>query len=86
MKWQNSFGHFIKSLKNDAFGMINTLRENGILKTDTLDKASICNRQFKSAFTRDTEIHPNVQAPSLQWMKLQLPQRGHETVEQLENS
>ena len=31
---------------------------NGILKTDTLDKANICNRQFESAFTResDTEI------------------------------
>ena len=35
----------------DASG-INTLRENGILKTDTLDKANICNRQFQSAFTR----------------------------------
>ena len=48
---------FVKSLKRDAFG-INSLRENGILKTDTLDKANICNRQFESAFTResDTEI------------------------------
>ena len=36
------FWSFVKSLKNDAFG-INTLRENGILKTDTLDKAIICN-------------------------------------------
>ena len=44
----------VKSLKNDAFG-INTLRENGILKTDTLDKANICNRQFQSAFTRESE-------------------------------
>ena len=42
------------SLKNDAFG-INTLRENGILKTDTLDKANICNRQFQSAFTRESD-------------------------------
>ena len=33
---------------------INTLRENGNLKTDTLDKANICNRQFQSAFTRET--------------------------------
>ena len=51
------FWSFAKSLKNDTFG-INTLRENGILKTDTLDKANICNRQFQSAFTResDTEI------------------------------
>ena len=29
-------------LKKDAFG-INSLRENGILKTDTFDKANICN-------------------------------------------
>ena len=51
------FLSFVKSLKKDAFG-INSLRENGILKTDTLDKANICNRQFESAFTRepDTEI------------------------------
>ena len=51
------FWSFVKSLKKDAFG-INSLRENGILKTDTLDKANICNRQFESAFTResDTEI------------------------------
>ena len=51
------FLSFVKSLKKDAFG-INSLRENGILKTDTLDKANICNRPFESAFTRepDTEI------------------------------
>ena len=51
------FWSFVNSLKKDAFG-INSLRENGILKTDTLDKANICNRQFESAFTRepDTEI------------------------------
>ena len=51
------FWSFVKSLKKDAFG-INSLRENGILKTDILDKANICNRQFESAFTResDTEI------------------------------
>ena len=51
------FWSFVKSLKKDAFG-INSLRENGILKTDTLNKANICNRQFESAFTResDTEI------------------------------
>ena len=57
MKKAKKFRSFVKSLKNDAFG-INTLGENGILKTDTLDKANICNRQFQSAFTResDTEI------------------------------
>ena len=51
------FWPFVKSLKKDAFG-ITSLRENGILKTDTLDKAIICNRQFESAFTREfvTEI------------------------------
>ena len=51
------FWSFVMSLKKDAFG-INSLRENGILKTDTLNKANICNRQFESAFTResDTEI------------------------------
>ena len=48
------FWSFVKSLKNDAFG-INTLRENGILKTDTLDKANICKRQFQSAFTRESD-------------------------------
>ena len=48
---------FFKSLKKDAFG-ITLLRENGILKTDTLANANICNKQFESAFTResDTEI------------------------------
>ena len=57
MKRQKKFWSYVKSLKNDAFG-INTLRENEILKTDTLDKVNICNRQFQSAFTResDTEI------------------------------
>ena len=48
------FWSFVKSLKNDAFG-INTLRENGNLKLDTLDKANICNRQFQSAFTRESD-------------------------------
>ena len=37
----------VKSLKNDAFG-INTLGENGILKTDTLDKANLCNHETVS--------------------------------------
>ena len=54
----------IGKVKNDAF-WINTLRENGILKADTLDKANICNRQFQSAFTResDTEIRPKGTSP-----------------------
>ena len=45
---------FVKSLKKDASG-ITSLRENGILKTDTVDKANICNKQFQSAFTRETD-------------------------------
>ena len=36
---------FVESLKKDAFG-IASLRENGILKTDTKEKANICYRQF----------------------------------------
>ena len=36
------FWSFVKSLKKDAFG-ITSLRENGILKTDTKEKADICN-------------------------------------------
>ena len=39
------FWLFVKSLKSDAF-VINTLRENGILKIYILDKENICNRQF----------------------------------------
>ena len=56
------FWSFVKSLKNDDFDdlrcnkvQFNTLRKNGILKTDTLDKANICNRQFQSAFTRESD-------------------------------
>ena len=45
---------FVKSLKKEASG-ITSLRENGILKTDTVEKANICNRQFQSAFTRETD-------------------------------
>ena len=51
------FWSFVKSIKKEASG-ITSLRENGILKTDTVEKANICNKQFQSAFTReaDTEI------------------------------
>ena len=37
-----------------AFG-ITSLRENGILKTDSNEIANICNRQFQSAFTREDD-------------------------------
>ena len=48
------FWSLAKSLKKDASG-ITSLRENGILKTDTVDKANIRNKQFQSAFTRETD-------------------------------
>ena len=48
------FWSFVKALKKDAFG-ITSLRENGILKTDTVEKANICNKQLQSAFTRETD-------------------------------
>ena len=51
------FWSFVKSLKKDTFG-ITSLRENGILKTDTKEKADICNRQFQSAFTREDDSDP----------------------------
>ena len=58
MEKLRSFSHFfVKSLKKDAFG-IASLRENGILKADTKEKADICNRQFKSAFTREADSDP----------------------------
>ena len=48
---------FVESLKEDAFG-IASLRENGILKTDTKEKANICYRQFNSAFTGEGDADP----------------------------
>ena len=54
---KKQFWSFVKSLKKDAFG-IASLRENGILKTDTKEKANICNRQFQSAFTREGNSDP----------------------------
>ena len=48
------FWSFVKSLKKVASG-ITSLRENGILKTETKDKANICNAQFQSAFTREAD-------------------------------
>ena len=51
------FWSFVKSLKKDAFG-IASLRENGILKTDTKEQANICNRQFQSAFTGEGDSDP----------------------------
>ena len=44
------FWSFVKSLKKDALG-ITPLNENGILKTDTKEKANICNGQFQAVYT-----------------------------------
>ena len=51
------FWSFVKSLKKDAYG-ITSPREDGILKTDSKEKANICNRQFQSAFTREDDSDP----------------------------
>ena len=51
------FWSFIKSLKKDAYGFT-SLRESGILKTDSKEKANICNRQFQSVFTCEDDSDP----------------------------
>ena len=48
---------FVESLKKDSFG-IASLRENGILKTDTKEKANIGYRQFQPAFTGEGDSDP----------------------------
>ena len=58
------FWSFVKSLKIDAFG-ITSLRENRSLKTDTKEKANICNRQFQSAFTWEGDSDPPPKGASL---------------------
>ena len=57
------FWSFVKSLKKDVFG-ITSLRENGIMKTDTKEKANICKRQFQSAFIRDANYDPPLKGAS----------------------
>ena len=71
------FWSFVKSLKKDAFG-ITTLRENGILKNDTLDKANICNKQFQSAFRResDSEIPCKGTSPFTPMGEITVDQKG----------
>ena len=54
MKRQKSFGHMLSPSKTTRLGSIR-LKENRILKTDTLDKANICNRQFQPDFTRESD-------------------------------
>ncbi|MES9904902.1 MAG: reverse transcriptase family protein [Sedimenticola sp.] len=48
------FWSFIKSQKNDSSN-IASLRDNGILKSDTKTKANILNSQFKSVFTSEPD-------------------------------
>ena len=52
--------------------------ENGILKTDTLDKAYICNRQFESAFTceSDTEIPSKGTSPFIPMGEITVDPKG----------
>ena len=71
------FWSFLKSLKNDAF-WINTLRENGILKTDTLIRQIFVIDNFSqlSHANQTMKSLPKEQAPSLQWVKLQLTPTG----------
>ena len=49
MKRQKSFGHLKSPSKTTRLGSTH------LGKTDTLDKANICNRQFQSAFTRESD-------------------------------
>ena len=56
LKRLKSFGHLSNHLKRRDG--ITSLRENGILKTDSKEKANICNRQFQSAFTREDDSDP----------------------------
>ena len=64
------FWSFVKSLEKVASG-ITSLRENGILKTETKYKANICNAQFQSAFTREptSTFLQKVRALSSPWTK-----------------
>ena len=50
-KRYKSFWSFIKK---GQFGII-SLRENGILKTDSKENANICNQQFQAAFTHEAD-------------------------------
>ena len=44
---------------------ITSLRENEILRSDTKEKALICNRQFESAFTREDDLNLSSKGASL---------------------
>ena len=57
IKVEKFWSFSVKSLKEDMFG-ITSLRKNGILKTDTKEKADICNRLLQSAFTCEANSDP----------------------------
>ena len=48
---------YIKGMKNENTG-ISSLRNNGILTNNTLDKANILNKQFQNAFTTESDAIP----------------------------
>ena len=62
------FWSFIKSLKKDSSG-IPTLKDNGILITDSKQKAELLNRQYQSQFTierlDDMTTEPESNYPSM---------------------
>jgi len=63
------FWSFIKSLKKDSCGVA-PLREDGILKSASTDKANILNRQFSSVFTKpDSTELPDLGASPFPDMK-----------------
>ena len=62
---KKSFGHLSNLLKKTRFILITSLRENGILKIDSKEKANICNRQFQSAFTREGDSGPSSKGANL---------------------
>ena len=51
------FWSYIKSLKNDSTG-IPSLRKNGKLHSDNIQKANILNNQFKDVFTLEKDFLP----------------------------
>jgi len=52
MESPKQFWSFIKSLKKDSTG-IPALKENGVLVTDSKQKADTLNRQYQSQFTKE---------------------------------
>ena len=57
LKRLKSFGHLSNHLKKTRMGSHHS-EKTEILKTDSKEKANICNRQFQSAFTREDHSDP----------------------------